>query len=400
MAVTQRTRFDELKATGQLPSPNGVALAILRLVESEDTTAQAITQVLQTDPALAGRILKLANSSSLGRSRPVLAVRDAVTHLGTRLVRNLALSFSLIAQNRQGACQAFDYDSFWSHSLAQGVATQAGCTHIRRLAPQEAFTCGLLAQVGRLALATVYPDLYSQVLLQARHAGQERLCELERQHFATDHNEMTAALLDDWGLPEICLEAAQYHEQPDLYENPDDDRTFVLIRFLHLGNCFADICLASDADRPARVRDLLDCSKAFEIPPEEVSLLGDRIVTEWQEWGRLLAIKSRPVPAFADLLEQGRQYHETDSAVVATTVVEKAQDEAVNQPMALIEAEAALLDLNVMIIGEDSEERRFLEGHLVRSGHNVQAADEEREGLAWSWTPIPIWSSPTGKQPS
>ena len=59
----QTTRFDELKATNQLPSPTGVALAILRLAEGEATTTQEIAHVLQTDPALSGRILKIANSA-------------------------------------------------------------------------------------------------------------------------------------------------------------------------------------------------------------------------------------------------------------------------------------------------------------------------------------------------
>jgi hypothetical protein len=64
--LSRATRFDELKATSQLPSPTGVALAILRLAESERTTVQEIAHVLQSDPALSGRILKLANSASAG----------------------------------------------------------------------------------------------------------------------------------------------------------------------------------------------------------------------------------------------------------------------------------------------------------------------------------------------
>jgi HD-like signal output (HDOD) protein len=94
LALQPTTRFDELKATNQLPSPTGVALALLRLAESEDTTTADIAHVLQSDPALSGRILKVANSAYSGRCRPATSVREAVTQLGIRLTRNIALIFA------------------------------------------------------------------------------------------------------------------------------------------------------------------------------------------------------------------------------------------------------------------------------------------------------------------
>jgi hypothetical protein len=148
--VLDATRFDELKASNQLPSPTGVALAILRLGEAETTTPQEIAQILQTDPALSGRVLKIANSAYCGRTRPIGSVREAVTHLGIRLVRNVALGFSLVSQCGRGACRGFDYGGFWSRSLAMGVAAQEVAGYVGQIAPAEAFTCGLLAQVGRL----------------------------------------------------------------------------------------------------------------------------------------------------------------------------------------------------------------------------------------------------------
>ena len=239
--------------------------------------------------------------------------------------------------------------------------------------------------MGRLALATVYPDLYSQVLLQARNAPPACLCELERQHFATDHNEMTAALLGDWGMPEICLEAAQYHEQPHLYINPDDDRTVQFVHYLHLANCIADICVAPDLNRPALVWTLLTSCTFFEIPENELILLGDRIVAEWQEWGRLLAIKTLAVPTFAELLQQARQNQEADKAIL-NAVAGMDTDQGllgVNQPVAPVEAETEgpQITMNVVIISQDSDERRTLQSHLVNAGHNVQIAAEGVEGL-------------------
>jgi HD-like signal output (HDOD) protein len=229
---SRKRRFDELKAANQLPSPTGVALAILRLGESETPSAQDIARILQTDPALSGRVLKMANSVSGGRARAIGSVREAVTHLGIRMVRHIALGFSLVSQYRRGACRSFDYASFWSRSLAMGVAAQAASYFTGRIPPAEAFTCGLLAQVGRLALASIYPDGYAEVLAQAGSGTPAEVCRQERQQFATDHNELTAALLRDWGMPELCVEAARLHEYPEQSGLREDSRTQLLAKLL------------------------------------------------------------------------------------------------------------------------------------------------------------------------
>ena len=122
--------------------------------------------MVQTDPALSGRLIKLANTAS-HIPRPVVSVQEAVVRQGMTAVRQLALGFSLLDQYRSGACQAFDYQAYWSHSLLMGLAMQALGERVRVAAADELFICGLLAQVGQLALATAYPDEYSVVLASA-----------------------------------------------------------------------------------------------------------------------------------------------------------------------------------------------------------------------------------------
>jgi diguanylate cyclase (GGDEF)-like protein len=379
------TRFDELKAASQLPSPTGVALAILRLTETDNTATEAISRVLQTDPALSGRVLKLANSTALGRSRPVTAIRDAVAQLGTHMMRNVALSFSLISQTGQGACREFDYQSFWSRSLAHGVAAQAGATLTGQIAATEAFTCGLLARVGCLALATIYPDAYAQVLIQSKGGSPGDLCRLEREHFATDHNEMTAALLRDWGLPDLCIDAAQHHEQPDESGFLEDSRTQILMRLLHLTGQLADVCVAADNLRPTLVQQLFASGDILGISSLDLISLCDRVVAEWQEWGKNLAVATQAVPRFADLREQARQ--RADVAAKAPDVLTQEQWNALESPVfQSSNAEGAGLEpaqviLKVVVIDDDPTERRIIGLHLTAAGHTVQSASDGVEGL-------------------
>ncbi|HYV35263.1 MAG TPA: HDOD domain-containing protein, partial [Gemmataceae bacterium] len=110
-------RFDEFKATDRLPTPPGVALALMRLTAREGGNVQEIAAVLQADPALVGRAIKLANSALMGARRPVTSAREAVVRLGTQAVSNLALGFWLVAQSRSLACKHFDYGRYWQYSL-------------------------------------------------------------------------------------------------------------------------------------------------------------------------------------------------------------------------------------------------------------------------------------------
>ncbi|HZT79846.1 MAG TPA: HDOD domain-containing protein, partial [Gemmataceae bacterium] len=362
MPALHASRFDELKATNQLPSPTGVALAILRLAESDRTTALDIAQALQADPALSGRVLKIANSAYSGRTRPAASVREAVTQLGVRLVRNVALGFSLISQHGRGACRGFDYAGFWSRSLATAVAAQAASHHTGRIAPAEAFTCGLLAQVGRLALASVYAEDYSEVLARADAHDPAALGRLERDRFATDHNELTAALLADWGLPAPCIFAAQHHEDPAASGRAEDDRTQALARLLDVAARMAAVCVADGEGRAARVPDLFAAGEQIGIPTTELIGLCDRVAGEWQEWGHILQVDTRAVPPFAALAERAR-------GVKDLADDEPADDAADDEP------------LTIVVVDDDAVALRLLTAHLKKAGHSVHGAGGGEEGL-------------------
>ena len=161
----------------------------------------------------------------------------------------------------------------------------------------------LLAQVGRLALATVYPDAYAAILAHVGPDEPEALCALERAQFAADHNELTAALFRDWGLPEVCAVAAEHHERPDPLPVPIGDRALTLVRLLQMATRVAAICVAADHDRPVRVLDLLGAGAKAGINPPDLIVLCDRVAGEWQEWGQILQVQTCVFPPIAELAE-------------------------------------------------------------------------------------------------
>jgi len=112
--VSANPRFDELKTTGKLPSPAGVALAVIELCRRDGIGVDEIAHAVRADPALSGRLIKFANSAANSLRRPVVSVPEAIRMVGVSTVRQLVLGFSLLGQYRNGACKVFDYGRFWS----------------------------------------------------------------------------------------------------------------------------------------------------------------------------------------------------------------------------------------------------------------------------------------------
>ena len=292
-----RRRFEELKAGGSLPSPRGVALAVLDLTGRPNASAREITRLVQIDPAMAGRILRYANGAHGGGLRHIVSLSHAITFLGLFRVRQIALGFSLIDQYRSGACVAFDYAGYWTSALATGIAAQK-LAHLAQCPPDESFSCGLLAGIGRLALATAFPDKYAVILRQGLSGT--RLADEERARFGVDHAQLSSEMLDSWGLPEIFTHAVRDHEYPAQTPSPPGTRAHALCASLHFAMRIGQLLNLDDAHRWEQVPSLFNAGALLGMGEEDVPPLVEAVVAEWQGWARELNLPTR---SYSDLRE-------------------------------------------------------------------------------------------------
>ena len=290
---------EQLRLSGQLPSPKGVALAIMDICRRDDATIEAIARIVQVDPALSSRLIHLANAAATAGGRPVASVPDAIQRLGMVTVRQVAVCFSLMDQYHTGPCKAFDYDRFWSHSLLMAVAMQALGAFGRLGSPDELFACGLLARIGYLALATVHPAEYSELLEKC--PDQNRLAELERAHLQADHNDFTAAILADCGIPGALAEPVYHHEAPDRSGFAEGSRPYQLVQLLHHARRVADMGLAPDHARSSIISELMLLGGKLGLDGNELGDVLDRILARWGAWGELLHVPARRLPSFASM---------------------------------------------------------------------------------------------------
>ncbi len=298
-------KFETLKSSGHLPSPQGAALKILELCQRSNVSLTEISHAVQADPALTGRVLKIANSPLYARSRPVVSLNpDVLMSVGIQSLRQIVLAFALISANRNGRCKNFDYEDFWSRSLATGVAAQLIGAAIKVAPPVETFTCGLLSQIGRLALASAYPEKFSELLVSHKGNAQDIPAAVEEAAFGVSHLELASAMMDDWGIPKLFSDAVLYHEAPEQSDINPESRVARLAMCLHLARSLANSCFMSDIQRAANLPKLFPIARKAGIDAESLVRLGDQMLSEWNEWSALLEMPVHTATDFSSLEKQ------------------------------------------------------------------------------------------------
>lgn len=193
-------------------------LEAMKLLEDLTSSAEAVAECIGRDPVLAARVLKLANSALYMRARRVATLRDAVVLVGFAAVRSIlvtAVAYNAFAPGAPG--YGLDRTKMWEHALA--VATVARhVAQARELGAEAAFVAGLLHDIGKMALSQALQEQYLKVLEVVR--GGADFVDAERAVLGWDHAQVGAEAARRWNLPEILVQAIEYHHRPDELPGP------------------------------------------------------------------------------------------------------------------------------------------------------------------------------------
>lgn len=200
-----RLRAEILNAR-DVPTIPVLLLRILRVVDGERASSKDLVDLMQRDQALAGRVLRLANSGFFACSREVGTLSRAVMLLGFSTVKNLALGIKIweTMASRGGPAIA----ALWEHSALVGAAARALAQRTRAADPEEVFTAGLLHDIGKVILRMHFAAVYDRI---ANVGGDAPLVERERAAFGVDHAQAGAWLGEAWSLPTAIVDAARAH---------------------------------------------------------------------------------------------------------------------------------------------------------------------------------------------
>lgn len=197
-----------IRQVDRLHSGPGIAQRILVLTRDPDFDMHEVASCLEHDPALTARILRLINSPRYGLANKVASVRHAASYLGRRSLQLVTLSFSLLDRFASGPHREL-YKGYWQRALTMACIGRRLAERDKDVAADEAYSTGLLADVGVLSLAQVGGDYYVALCLKHPHGPEFQEAEINLLGF--DHTAFGARLLEGWGLPERLLSAIRRH---------------------------------------------------------------------------------------------------------------------------------------------------------------------------------------------
>lgn len=191
-----------------LPAAPATVLRLNQVLAAPRSSAVEVAATLESDPAMAARILQLASSAFFAPAEPVMSIEKAVARLGVDVVRALATSSALFTTVRAHA-DVLDVEALQATSLLTAQVASQLVASTR--ASQAAFGAGLLHAVGQLVLASRAPDLYRSLVRSAAKTHR-RLADQELERLGFTDAELGAYLLGRWGLPAAIAEAVAHQD--------------------------------------------------------------------------------------------------------------------------------------------------------------------------------------------
>lgn len=195
----------------RLPPFPQVALRVLELASKEDMQLHELSELISSDQALSSEVLAIVNSLAYAPRMPIASILQAIAVMGANHLQGLCLTVAIRGYLGKSIGNPL-MQGLWRHNLACAtIAEQLAGTSF--MDNDVAFTCGVMHDIGRMALATVRPKEYLALL--ANHTGDAHsILEQEQQLFGRDHCEIGRQLVDEWKLPEDFGPIVASHHQP------------------------------------------------------------------------------------------------------------------------------------------------------------------------------------------
>jgi HD-like signal output (HDOD) protein len=248
IVVPERVRVAHyVEQVQKLHSSPAVVLSVLKVLEDPDFDIRDVVACLAHDPGLSAALLRLVNSSYFGIKRKVASIRQAVAFLGRRSLRLAVLGFGLVDRLTRGA-PAQVFESFWRRALTMAAVSAWLCERRSDVSADEAYTAGLLADVGVLVLTQVETNRY--VPLHDKYPHGEELLHAERHEFGADHAAIGEGLLRYWGCPATMVAAVGKHHGPVLGQP-------ILATTLQAANLLAEVLWTPQSPKLVTARRIL-----------------------------------------------------------------------------------------------------------------------------------------------
>ncbi len=303
-----------LRQIDSLPTLPAVAARLLSLTSSDDSNARQVIELVSADPSLTAKVLSLCRTADKGVGSDNLTVDRAVVLLGFNAIRNTVLSvkvFEMFGPDAKAPGEVsrpdghnnpvpssgedpqpptFDRSAFWMHCLAVGVAAELiAKAHPKRkdLVPDEAFVCGLLHDIGKIALDYVLPRSYDRVVALT-DLNQANIAEFERRVIGIDHHTAGKRLAQQWRLPQMITDCIWLHGSPFESLPKLDHRD--MIGLVSLADLIARRMHAGYSGTYSLRRDVGALAQELGLDPDAVAKVADGLHEHLEARGKALGL--------------------------------------------------------------------------------------------------------------
>jgi len=300
--------LQDILTSKDLPTLPIIATKLLALTAQEETTLTDIANLITQDMALSTKVLRVANSSFYSFPQQISSINQAVSILGINAVRSLVLSFSFLSMGKSQKNSLFDFEQFWERSLVEAAATKLIIEQVTNADAEEAFTCGLLQNIGQLVLAATLPKEYNQFLKEsidmkvgnqddpnAEHA-------LEREIIGMTHADVGYEVTKAWGLPENLLLPIKFHHLPHDYKGTNQ-RHKQTIRATYLANLLSKL-FYSDTPELFHKQFRNEAKQLLGLKVLGVNTVLKMIDKAIDQSAQFFGIKINPVKSVAEILQE------------------------------------------------------------------------------------------------
>ncbi len=237
-----------LKTCTSFPTPPAVAMQVITLAQDPDIDLARVADIVSADPAIAAKVMRIANSAMYARRRQSTNLRQALIVLGLNATLTLALSFTLVSTLRRDASKGFDFGAYWKRTIFAATWGKLLASEFGRRDAEEVFLAALLQDIGMLAIDKIAPDTYAGISpYQLEHT---RVAQHEQTCLETDHRSVGAWLLKSWNMPPALVRGVQHSHDPSAGGVDPADKEFV--RCVALSGEMADVWLTDQSETGIR----------------------------------------------------------------------------------------------------------------------------------------------------
>ncbi|MGB4270207.1 MAG: HDOD domain-containing protein [Spirochaetota bacterium] len=220
----------------KMPPLSPVVHKIIIVANDVTSSAQHLTDVIQLDPVLTAKVIRMVNSAYFGLPQEIKSLKQAVVMLGINTIKNVALSSALMGKIalKKGV---IDPEEFWKHSIGVAVASKliAQRLGIEKKLLEEFFIAGLIHDIGKVLMNNFFPDEMKQIIDISQSKG-GLIVDIEKNVLGLTHEEIGIAIGKKWNFENNLLYAVGRHHIPVL---KGDSAIYSMV--VHVADTFAKV---------------------------------------------------------------------------------------------------------------------------------------------------------------